>query len=191
MNITSDILIILVIILINAVFVLSEMSVASSRKARLQQRANDGDRRAGTALKLIQNPNLFLSTVQIGITLVGILVGAIGGLALSEPLTTVLMRVPMLQESANTLAIAIVVITIAFFTIVLGELVPKRIALHNPEQIASVLAGPMTVVSRIIAPFVWLLGRITDFLLKLIGIKPGAEPPVTQEEIHLLIDQGT
>ena len=191
MNITSDILIILVVILINAVFVLSEMSVASSRKARLQQRANDGDRRAGTALKLIQNPNLFLSTVQIGITLLGILVGAIGGLALSAPLTTILMRVPMLQEYANTLAIAIVVLTIAFFTIVLGELVPKRIALHNPEQIASVLAGPMIVVSKIFAPFVWLLGRITDVILKLIGIKPGAEPPVTEEEIHLLIDQGT
>ena len=191
MNITSDILIILVVILINAVFVLSEMSVASSRKARLQQRANDGDRRAGTALKLIQNPNLFLSTVQIGITLLGILVGAIGGLALSAPLTTILMRVPMLQEYANTLAIAIVVLAIAFFTIVLGELVPKRIALHNPEQIASVLAGPMIVVSKIFAPFVWLLGRITDVLLKLIGIKPGAEPPVTEEEIHLLIDQGT
>ena len=191
MNISSDVFIILAIILINAVFVLSEMSVASSRKARLQQRANDGDRRAGTALKLIQNPNLFLSTVQIGITLVGVLVGAIGGLALSEPLTAVLRRVPILQESANTLAIAIVVLTIAFFTIVLGELVPKRIALHNPEQIASVLAGPMIVVSRIFAPFVWLLGRITDFILKLIGIKPGAELPVTEEEIHLLIDQGT
>jgi len=191
MNISSDVFIILAIILINAVFVLSEMSVASSRKARLQQRANDGDRRAGTALKLIQNPNLFLSTVQIGITLVGVLVGAIGGLALSEPLTAVLRRVPILQESANTLAIAIVVLTIAFFTIVLGELVPKRIALHNPEQIASVLAGPMIVVSKIFAPFVWLLGRITDFILKLIGIKPGAELPVTEEEIHLLIDQGT
>ena len=191
MNISSDVFIIVAIILINAVFVLSEMSVASSRKARLQQRANDGDRRAGTALKLIQNPNLFLSTVQIGITLVGVLVGAIGGLALSEPLTAVLRRVPILQESANTLAIAIVVLTIAFFTIVLGELVPKRIALHNPEQIASVLAGPMIVVSKIFAPFVWLLGRITDFILKLIGIKPGAEQPVTEEEIHLLIDQGT
>jgi putative hemolysin len=171
--------------------VLAEISVASSRKARLQQRANEGDRRAGTALKLIQNPNLFLSTIQIGITLVGVLVGVIGGLALTEPFTAVLMRVPMLQESANTLAIAIVVLTIAFFTIVLGELVPKRIALHNPEQIASVLAGPMIVVSKIFAPFVWLLGRITDFLLKLIGIKPGAEPAVTEEEIHLLIDQGT
>src|SRR5215510_12073016 len=112
MNISSNIIIILAVILINAIFVLSEMSVASSRKARLQQRANDGDRRAGTALKLIQNPNLFLSTVQIGITLVGVLVGAIGALTLSGPITAALMGVPMLRESANTIAIAIVVITI-------------------------------------------------------------------------------
>ena len=191
MNITSDILIILTVILINAVFVLSEMSVASSRKARLQQRVNEGDKRAGTALKLIQNPNLFLSTVQIGITLIGVFVGAIGGAALSEPLTLVLARISVLRDYADTLAIGIVVVIITFFSIVLGELVPKRIALHNPEQIASVLAGPMIVVSKIFAPFVWLLGRITDFILKTIGVKPGSEPPVTEEEIHLLIDQGT
>src|SRR5262245_54232459 len=103
MNISSDILIILAVILINAVFVLSEMSVASSRKARLQQRANEGDRRSETVLKLIQNPNLFLSTVQIGITLIGVLVGALGGLALSEPLTAMLAQVPLFQESAETL----------------------------------------------------------------------------------------
>jgi putative hemolysin len=191
MNITSDILIILTVILINAVFVLSEMSVASSRKARLQQRVNEGDKRAGTALKLIQNPNLFLSTVQIGITLIGVFVGAIGGAALSEPLTLVLARISVLRDYADTLAIGIVVVIITFFSIVLGELVPKRIALHNPEQIASVLAGPMIIVSKIFAPFVWLLGRITDFILKTIGVKPGSEPPVTEEEIHLLIDQGT
>jgi len=191
MNISSDIFIILAVILINAVFVLSEMSVASSRKARLQQRANEGDRRAETALKLIQNPNLFLATVQTGITLVGVFVGAVGGLALSGPLTEALARLPVLRESAATLAIGIVVVTITFLSIVLGELVPKRIALHNPEQIASVLAGPMMVVSKIFAPFVWIMGRITDLILKTIGVKPGSEPSVTEEEIHLLIDQGT
>jgi len=191
MNISSDIFIILAVILINAVFVLSEMSVASSRKARLQQRANEGDRRAETALKLIQNPNLFLATVQTGITLVGVFVGAVGGMALSGPLTESLARLPVLRESAATLAIGIVVVTITFLSIVLGELVPKRIALHNPEQIASVLAGPMMVVSKIFAPFVWIMGRITDLILKTIGVKPGSEPSVTEEEIHLLIDQGT
>ena len=191
MNISTEIIIIIVVILINAVFVLSEMSVASSRKARLQQRINEGDQRAGTVLDLIENPNLFLATVQIGITLVGVFVGAVGGATLSEPLSMLFQSVPWLADYADTVALAIVIITITFFSIVLGELVPKRIALHNPELISSSLAGPMIVVSKIFAPFVWLLGRITDFILKLLGVQPGNEPPVTEEEIQLLIDQGT
>jgi putative hemolysin len=191
MNISSEILIIITVILINAVFVLSEMSVASSRKARLQQRLNEGDQRAKTALELIHNPNLFLATVQIGITLVGVFVGAVGGASLAEPLGDLLARIPLLIEYADTLALAIVIVGITFVSIIFGELVPKRIALHNPEQIASALAGPMVVVSKLFAPFVWLLGKITDFVLKTLGIKPGTEPPVTEEEIQLLIDQGT
>ena len=191
MNISTEIIIIIVVILINAVFVLSEMSVASSRKARLQQRINEGDQRAGTVLDLIENPNLFLATVQIGITLVGVFVGAVGGATLSEPLSMLFQSVPWLADYADTVALAIVIITITFFSIVLGELVPKRIALHNPELISSTLAGPMIVVSKIFAPFVWLLGRITDFILKILGVQPGNEPPVTEEEIQLLIDQGT
>jgi len=191
MNIASEILIVLLFILINSIFVLSEMSVASSRKARLQQRVNEGDKRANTALKLLQNPNLFLATVQIGITLVSVLVGAVGGATLSEPLSALLARVPQLAEYAEPLALGIVVVIITFFSIILGELVPKRIALHNPERIASTLAGPMVLVSKLFAPFVWLLGRITDFVLRVLGVKPGNEPPVTEEEIQLLIDQGT
>ena len=191
MNITTEIIIIIAIILVNAIFVLSEMSVASSRKARLQQRINEGDKRANTVLELIENPNLFLATVQIGITLVGVFVGAVGGARFAPPLSRLLAGVPALSAYAESLALAIVVIAIACVSIVLGELVPKRIALHNPERIAAILAGPMSVVSKIFKPFVWLLGRITDFILKLLGIEPGAEPPVTEEEIQLLIDQGT
>ncbi len=191
MNITSEIIIIIAIILVNAIFVLSEMSVASSRKARLQQRVNEGDKRATTVLQLIENPNLFLATVQIGITLVGVFVGAVGGVTLSEPLAILLTSVPAVAEYAESLALAVVVVAITFVSILLGELVPKRIALHNPERIAAMLAGPMIMVSRIFKPFVWLLGRITDFILKLLGIEPGTEPPVTEEEIQLLIDQGT
>ena len=191
MNIGLQILIVVAVILINAVFVLSEMSVASSRKARLQQRVNEGDRGAKTALRLLENPNLFLATVQIGITLVSVLVGAVGGVTLSEPLSALFMQIPALAPFAESLALGIVVVGITFVSIVLGELVPKRIALHNPEQIASILAGPMMVVSRMLTPFVWLLGRITDFVLKTLGVKPGTEPPVTEEEIQLLIDQGT
>jgi putative hemolysin len=191
MNIASEILIVLAIILVNAVFVLSEMSVASSRKVRLQERVNDGDKRAATALKLIEHPNLFLATVQIGITLVGVFLGAVGGARLSGPLSGLLLGVPALAPYADTLALTIVVIAITFVSIVLGELVPKRIALHNPERLASLLAGPMLLVSTLFKPFVWLLGRITDLILKLMGVEPGNEPPVTEEEIQLLIDQGT
>lgn len=191
MNIGTQILIIVVVILINAVFVLSEMSVASSRKARLQHRLNEGDQRALTALNLIENPNLFLATVQIGITLVSVLVGAIGGATLAEPLGQMLARIPALSEFADSVALVLVIMTITFVSIILGELVPKRIALHNPERIASLLAGPMILVSKLFAPFVWLLGKITDFVLRTLGIKPGSEPPVTEEEIQLLIDQGT
>jgi putative hemolysin len=191
MNISTEIIIILAIVLVNAIFVLSEMSVASSRKARLQQRINDGDRRANTVLHLLENPNQFLATVQIGITLVGVFVGVVGGARLADPLSIVLARVPALAPYAIPLALAIVVIAITFVSIILGELVPKRIALHNPERIATFLAGPMIFISNIFKPFVWLLGKITDFILKLLGIQAGTEPPVTEEEIQLLIEQGT
>jgi putative hemolysin len=191
MNLTTEIIIIFAIILVNAIFVLSEISVASSRKARLQQRLNEGDKRANTVLQLIEDPNLFLATVQIGITFVGVFVGAVAGARLSQPLSAFLASVPALSEYAESLALALVVIAITFVSIVLGELVPKRIALHEPEQIAAFLAGPMLVVSKLFRPFVWILGRITDFVLKLLGIEPGTEPPVTEEEIQLLIDQGT
>src|SRR5690606_8372476 len=161
------------------------------RKTRLQQRVNEGDKRATTVLQLIENPNLFLATVQIGITLVGVFVGAVGGATLSEPLAGLLAGVPALAEYAESLALAVVVVAITFLSILLGELVPKRIALHNPERIASILAGPMIVVSKVFRPFVWILGKITDMVLQLLGIEPGEEPPVTEEEIQLLIDQGT
>ena len=186
----TEILIILLLIVINGLFVLSEMSVVSSRKARLQQRINAGEQRAETALKLMENPNLFLATVQIGVTLVGVLVGALGGVALAEPLSDLLRRVHAFAGISDTLALVIVVIGITIFSIVIGELVPKRIALHNPERIAAVLARPMLLVSRLFSPFVWLVGKLTDLLLRLLGIQPGMEPPVTEEEIHLLIDQG-
>jgi putative hemolysin len=118
-------------------------------------------------------------------------VGAVGGATLSEPLSQLLKRVPWLVDYADSVALGLVVISISFVSIVLGELVPKRIALHNPERIAATLSGPMIVVSKLFRPLVWLLGRVTDFVLKLMGIEPGTEPPVTEEEIHLLIDQGT
>lgn len=191
MNITSEILIILGVILINGILAMAEMAVASSRTARLQQRINEGNKGAIKVLKLLQEPNLFLSTVQIGITLVGVFTGAVGGATLAEPLGNLLGRVPLLASYSDSLALGIVVICITFVSILLGELIPKRIALYSPEQIASVLVGPMIVVSKVFSPLIWLLGKLSDFILNILGIKLGNEPPVTEEEIQLMIDQGT
>ena len=191
MSVGVQIFIILLFIVINGVFVMSEMAIASSRQARLQQRINEGDKRADAALKLNQEPNMFLATVQIGITLISVLTGAVGGATFAEPLGKILARIPALAAYSHSISLGIVVVSITTISIVIGELLPKRVALHNPELLASILAGPMILVSRIFTPLVWLFSRITDGLLRLLGIKPGTEPPVTEEEIHLLIDQGT
>jgi putative hemolysin len=187
----TEILILVVLLLLNGLFVMSEMAVVSSRKARLQQQANEGNRRAARALELAQNPTPFLSTVQIGITLVGVLLGAIGARALSEPLAAFLKNWPAVAPYADSLAFGIVVVIITALTLLVGELVPKRLALHNPEQIAAGVAGPMIFISKLFRPLVWLLGKASDFALKILGVKPNQQPPVTEEEIQLLIDQGT
>jgi putative hemolysin len=191
MSVSAEIFIILLFILVNGVFVMSEMAIASSRQARLQQRINDGDKRADAALKLNQEPNMFLATVQIGITLISVLTGAVGGATFAAPLGKILERIPLLASYADSIALGIVVVSITVVSIVIGELLPKRIALHSPELIASTLAGPMIFVSKVFTPIVWLFSQVTDGLLRLLGIKPGSEPPVTEEEIQLLIDQGT
>ncbi len=190
-NIGIQLLVLLLLILLNSVFVISEMAVVSSRKARLQQLANEGNKRAATALNLAQNPNTFLSTIQIGITLISILLGAISGPTFSGPLASLLKRWPLLDPYADSLALGVVVVIVTALSLVLGELVPKRIALHQPERIAAAISGTMIFVSKLFSPFVWLLGRATDFVLEIIGITPSKEPPVTEEEIQLLIDQGT
>jgi putative hemolysin len=186
-----EILILIFLLLINGIFVMSEMAVVSSRKARLQQLANEGNKRASVALELAQNPTTFLSTVQIGITLISVLLGAVGGSAFSAPLAVLFQQWPAISPYANTLAFGIVVVLITTLTLLVGELIPKRLALHQPERIAAAISGPMSSVSKLFAPLVWLLGRITEFALEMMGIKPSDEPPVTEEEIHLMIDQGT
>jgi len=190
-GIPTDILILVLLLLLNSLFVMSEMAVVSARKARLQQQANEGNKRAAAALNLAQHPNTFLSTVQIGITLVSVLLGALGGPAFSGPFADLFNRWPVLVPYADSLALAIVVVLITTLSLVLSELVPKRIALHNPEKIAAAIAGPMLFISKLFSPLVWLLGRATDSILRMMGIKPTNEPPVTEEEIQLLIDQGT
>ncbi len=190
-NFITEILILVLLILLNGLFVMSEMAVISSRKARLQHQAKEGNDRSRAALDLAQNPTPFLSTVQIGITLISVLLGAVGGRAFSEPLAGLFKRVAALSPYADSLALGIVVILIAGLSLLMGELVPKRLALHEPEKIAAAVSGPMLFISRLFSPLVWLLGRFTDFILRAMGVKPSSAPPVTEEEIQLLIDQGT
>lgn len=190
-SVATEILIVLLLLLLNGVFVMSEMSVVSSRKARLQQQANEGNPRAERVLRLMQEPTIFLSTVQIGITLIGILMGAVSGSALAAPLADALRGLSLTEGSAHALAFGSIVVIITVLTVLLGELVPKRIALHEPERIAAVLSGPMAILSSVFKPLVWLFSRGTDLILNLFNIRPSEEPPVTEEEIQLLIDQGT
>ena len=191
MSIGFETLIIFVLILLNGVFVLSEVAVLSSRRARLQQRINEGDQGAQTALKLTENPNIFLSTTQVGITLIGVLTGAVGGATISDALSIQFEAVPLLQPYAHSFALGIVVVAITFFSLLFGELVPKRLAVHSPEDIASTIAGPMNVISLIFSPVVHLFSGLTDLILHLLGIQPNDDPPVTEEELQVLLDQGT
>jgi putative hemolysin len=183
-------LIILLLLVFNGAFALSEIAVVSSRKARLQQLANEGDARARAALALANEPTRFLSTVQIGMTLVGILSGAIGQAAFSAPLEAQLDRIPVLAPYGHAISLGIVVLIITYLSLVIGELVPKRLALYNPERVASAIAQPMRLVSTITAPAVHLLTVSTEGVLRLLGSRPPAGPPITGDEINVLMAQG-
>ncbi len=190
-SITFEILIILVLIIVNGLFSMSEMAIVSARKVRLQQLANQGDAKAKVALKLAESPNHFLSTVQVGISLIGILTGAFGGATLAEKLAIYVGRVPLLAPYSEPISFGIVVLIITYLSLIIGELVPKRLALNNPEKIASIVAIPMRALAAIAAPIVYLLSASTDLILKLLGITASTEPQVTEEEIKILIEQGT
>lgn len=188
--IATEFLIIFALVLANGLFSMSEIAVVAARKVRLQQRAEDGDERARAALDLANKPAQFLSTVQVGITLVGILTGAYGGATLAEQLAGRIALVPQLEPYAAGLALALVVAVIAFLSLVLGELVPKNVALTNPETIASWVARPMMLLARLGGPFVSLLTGTTNLMLRVFGIKGQAEPYLTEEEIRAIISQG-
>ncbi len=170
---------------------MAEIAIVSSRKSRLENSAQKGNKGAEAALELANAPNTFLSTVQIGITLIGILTGFFSGAGLSQQMARYIARIPVLEQYSQGIAVFVMVLLITFVSLVLGELVPKRIGMHNPEAIASVMARPMNVVSRITAPLVWLLSVSTDGLLRLFRLKPSEEPAVTEEEVTSLIAQGT
>ncbi|MEE4348919.1 MAG: hemolysin family protein [Pacificimonas sp.] len=183
----SDLLIILALIAANAVFALSEMAIVSSREARLQAMVNREERGSAKALELHRKPGPFLSTVQIGITLVGIIAGAYSGATLAEPVGAILGEAGVPAEIAGTAGLILVVGSITYLTLTVGELFPKQIALRSPERIAAVVAAPMSILSRIAAPMVWLLDRTTGLLLKLTGGSESGDKRVTAEELHLLV----
>ena len=187
----NEILVIAILILVNGILAMSEAALVASRKARLQNRVNEGDKASLAALKLIERPNVFLSTIQIGITLIGVLAGALGGATLAETLAVTLAKIPVVSEYSESLALGTVVVVITILSLWLGELVPKRLGLHSPEQIARVVAGPMLLISRIFSPFISLMSWATDLVIRLIGVEPSLEQPITEEELQVLIDQGT
>ncbi len=185
-----QILLILFLTVLNGLFSMSETAIVSVRRARLQQRADAGDDAAQAALDLARQPDRFLSTVQIGITLIGILAGAFGGASLSTNLAAWLTRLGVAPSTAKTLGFVLVVTAITYLSLVIGELVPKTLALNNAEGIAVRVAKPMNLLSRFASPLVWVLTLSTTAILRLGGVKQTGEQPVTEDEINILIEQG-
>jgi putative hemolysin len=186
----GEIVLILGLILLNGLFSMAEIALVSARRARLEAQANKGDKAAKDALELSNHPDTFLSTVQIGITLIGILTGILSGENLKERLAAFLQRFDSIAAYSNGIATAIIVIIITYFSMVLGELVPKRLGLARPETIAKFMAKPMHVLSRITHPFIWLLTKSTFLIVKLFNIK-SKDNQVTEEEIKAIISEGT
>jgi putative hemolysin len=170
---------------------MSEIALISARKNRLETAAKKGNKSAKIALDLANSPNKFLSTVQIGITLIGILTGIYSGDKITSDVQVFVSSYEVLRPYANSVAVGIVVVTLTFFSLVLGELLPKRIGLNYPEAIAKMVALPMKIVSIVTAPFIWLLTSSTEFLLRVMQIKPSADGKVTEEEIKAIIKEGT
>lgn len=185
-----EIIIIFSLLLANGVFAMAEISVVSARKARLRALVDNGSAKAAAALALAQHPTRFLSTVQIGITLTGIFAGAFGGATLSEAVAAWFATVPPLAPYSRALGLGVVVAAITYFSLVVGELVPKRIGLNNPEKKAMLVAGPMNALSRLAAPVVWVLTVSTELILKAFGLGREKEPPPSEEEVAHLIEQG-
>lgn len=178
------------LIVANGIFAMSELAIVASRKSRLREWADQGSRRARIALEMANDPNRALSTVQVGITMVGTLAGAFGGATIANKIAVELQEVPSLAPYGETIGLAIVVAIIAFFSLVLGELVPKRLALSHPERIATFVAAPLRMLSMIGVPLIKLLSGSTELILRLFGIRPSTEPTVTEEEIRALVKEG-
>lgn len=189
-SISTELTIILLLIAANGIFAMTEMAIVSSRKSRLESMADDGDNGAKKALQLAQDPTDLLSAVQIGITLIGILTGAFGGVTLSAHLAAPMKEISWLARYADALSLAIVVSLITYLSLIIGELVPKRIALNSPESIAAFVSRPISTFVKLNRPLVRLLSISTRFVLTVLRIKPSDEVPVTEEEVKVMIGQG-
>jgi putative hemolysin len=188
---TRDVLIIIGLLILNGFLAMSEAALLSVRKARLHHLANEGDKRARSALKLAEKPNQFLSTIQVGITLIDVLTGAIGGATLAVIVSGWFAMNQFLKPYSESIGLFIVVGTITFFSIILGELVPKRLAMQNPERVASLIARPMEIASKIMTPIVRILSACTELVLRLFGVHGSDQPPISEEEFQVMLDQGT
>jgi putative hemolysin len=186
-----SIVIVLVLVVLNGFFAMSELAIVSARRARLETMARAGNRGASRALRLGEDPTGFLSTVQIGITLIGIFAGAYSGVTLAEPLATALRRVPVLAPVAGDLALALVVVATTYVSLIVGELVPKRLALRNAEGIAAFVSGPVAVLAAVGKPIVWFLRLSTEAVLGLLRLRGDAPSAVTEEEVKAMIAEGT
>jgi putative hemolysin len=182
-----DVVIILLLVALNGVFAMSELAIVSSRRARLKAMAKTGRRGAQTALDLAADPGRFLSTVQIGITLIGILAGAYSGASLGGPVGQRLEALGLEAETAENLGFALVIVLTTYASLVIGELVPKQFALRAPEPIAVIVALPMLWLSRITAPFVWLLDRTSALIFRLLGLNRESADQVTAEDLHMVV----
>jgi putative hemolysin len=192
MKIILDILLVLALILANGLFAMYEMAMVSSSKVRLKQLKNTDPKSIEAALDLAETPNRLLSTVQVGITLVGVFSGAVGGVTLSSHLAPLLARLPFLEDGgAQVVSLVLVTLAITYFSLVIGELIPKRLALGNPEKIAVSLARFFRALSWLVSPVIRLLSTSTEIGLRLLGAKESSEPPITEEEIRVLLQQGT
>ncbi len=185
-----EILLLLLLIALNGLFAMSELAIVSSRRVRLQQMAEDGRPGAVRALELASEPTRFLSTIQVGITSIGILIGAIGEASLAEVIQGWLERWPLLALHAEAVALAVMVVVVTYVSLIVGELVPKRLAMLRPEPIAVLIARPMHRLSVVAQPLVRLLSLSTELVLRLLGARKPTEPSVTEEEIKVLMEQG-
>jgi putative hemolysin len=186
-----EILFIIILIGLNGVLAMSEIAIVSSRKARLQQMVNEGNDQAEVALQLANEPSDFLSAVQIGITLVGILAGAFGGATIASQLEENINNIVFLEQYAGAISIGLIVLVITYLNLILGELAPKRFALSNPERVASAVAVPVSWLAKLSSPLVRFLSYSTTLVLRLVGIRDTTKETVTEEEIKVMIDQAT